>query len=123
NSKSESSGGQIVVVALSSQDDAEFQRAMNEYRDRYQWSLTVLHGEPSEVRKQLAELAGAGQQIQGIGVTEAAGKWLLWERLAPDFPQWGLHDVVRPKPYSWPNFLMSDNILNIANQIAVIAIV
>ena len=31
--------------------------------------------------------------------------------------------VVKPQTYRWPNFLKSDNLLNIANQIAVIAIV
>ena len=31
--------------------------------------------------------------------------------------------MITPGSYKWPNFLKSENLLNIANQIAVIAIV
>jgi ribose transport system permease protein len=43
--------------------------------------------------------------------------------LESDFPGLGVPVIIKPERYHWPNFLKSDNLLNIANQIAVIAIV
>ena len=41
---------------------------------------------------------------------------------APSPDAWPNVPVVTPQSYVWPNFLKADNLLNIANQIAVIAI-
>ena len=41
---------------------------------------------------------------------------------AADFPALKNTRMVRPRPHAWPVFLKTDNLLNIANQIAVIAI-
>jgi ribose transport system permease protein len=40
-----------------------------------------------------------------------------------DFPAAGDPRIIAPRSYRWPNFLKSENLLNIANQIAVIAII
>jgi ribose transport system permease protein len=43
--------------------------------------------------------------------------------LKTDFPALGNPRILTPRNYRWPNFLKAENLLNIANQIAVIAIV
>jgi ribose transport system permease protein len=43
--------------------------------------------------------------------------------LKNDFPALGDPRIITPRSYKWPNFLKAENLLNIANQIAVIAIV
>ena len=43
--------------------------------------------------------------------------------LETSFPEVGSPRIHRPTPYRWPNFLKRDNLLNITNQIAVIAII
>jgi ribose transport system permease protein len=49
--------------------------------------------------------------------------WLVFSELSVDFPALGNPQVITARPYRWPNFLKSENLLNIANQIAVIAII
>ena len=112
----------LIAVQARRADDA-FLAAMQKQAAQHHWRLTVVRGEPSDARQQLSALAQKGQTLTGIGVTQSTANWLLWEQLKSDFPQLGNPPVVRPVAYAWPNFLMTDNLLNIANQIAVIAIV
>ncbi|MEL0059356.1 MAG: ABC transporter permease, partial [Verrucomicrobiales bacterium] len=49
--------------------------------------------------------------------------WLVFADLETSFPEVGSPRIHRPTPYRWPNFLKRDNLLNITNQIAVIAII
>src|SRR6185437_11092841 len=43
--------------------------------------------------------------------------------IAESFPALAKTKVIKPEPYHFPNFLKTENLLNIANQIAVIAII
>ena len=46
----------------------------------------------------------------------------VFENLATKFPALVETKIVQPRSYWWPNFLKATNLINIANQIAVIAI-
>jgi ribose transport system permease protein len=85
-------------------------------------SPQIVKGEPKDARAALQRLA-AGGKLDAIACTQATSKWLVFSDLAADFPQLGSPRIVTPRSYSWPNFLKADNLLNIANQIAVIAII
>ena len=50
------------------------------------------------------------------------GRWAVFDRLGDKFPGLAGARVLTPPSYRWPNFLKRDNLLNVANQIAVIAI-
>ena len=82
-----------------------------------------MKGEPKDAREALQKLAAAGGKLDAIACTQATGAWLVFADLKTDFPALGEPRVVTPRSYRWPNFLKSDNLLNIANQIAVIAII
>ncbi len=85
--------------------------------------LGTVRGEPKDARAALQKVAASGEKLAVIAGTQATGEWHLFADLATDFPALGEPHVVVPQSYSWPNFLKRDNLLNIANQIAVIAIV
>jgi ribose transport system permease protein len=85
--------------------------------------VTIVRGEPSNAREILQRMHSAGQRIDAIACTRATGAWLVFADLKTDFPNLGTPLVVVPRSYRWPNFLKSENLLNITNQIAVIAIV
>src|SRR5260221_9769352 len=53
-----------------------------------------------------------------ICASQGASGWLVFAGIAADFPQLGGPRVFGPHAYKWPNFLKSENLLNIANQIA-----
>ncbi|PAW86507.1 MAG: sugar-transporting ATPase [Pedosphaera sp. Tous-C6FEB] len=84
--------------------------------------VATVRGEPKDARTALQTAASAGK-LDAIATTQASATWLVFADLATDFPALGTPRVVQPQTYRWPNFLKRDNLLNIANQIAVIAIV
>ncbi|MCX7393802.1 MAG: ABC transporter permease [Planctomycetales bacterium] len=85
--------------------------------------LGVVTGEPKDARAALHKLVAAGDSLDAIACTQAAAAWLLFADLRSDFPTLGDPKIVHPISGKWPNFLKSENMVNIANQIAVIAII
>ena len=85
--------------------------------------LATVKGEPRDAREALLKISAAGGKLDAIACTQFTGAWLVFSDLKTDFPALGEPRVVTPRSYRWPNFLKSENLLNIANQIAVIAIV
>ncbi len=85
--------------------------------------LATVKGEPKDARETLQKLSATGGRLDAIACTQVTGAWLVFSDLKTDFPALGQPRVIMPRSYRWPNFLKSENLLNIANQIAVIAIV
>ena len=83
----------------------------------------VVKGEPRHARKLLQKVAATGETLDAIACTQASGAWLVFGDLKTDFPALGDPKLITPESYRWPNFLKANNLLNIANQIAVIAII
>ena len=81
-----------------------------------------VRGEPKVARDAIRKIAESGRTLDVIAGTQTTGAWMVFEDLDRDFPTLGNPRIVIPPGYWWPNFLKSDNLLNIANQIAVIAI-
>ncbi len=80
-------------------------------------------GDARDVRKVLDALNATGQPLGAILTTHEAAQWLLFEDLPVDFPALGTPRVMAPEAYRWPDFLKARNLINIADQIAVIAVV
>ena len=85
--------------------------------------LAVVKGQPKDARDALQKIAASGEKLDAIACTQVTGAWLVFSDLKADFPALGDPRLLTPRRYRWPNFLKSENLLNIANQIAVIAIV
>ena len=83
----------------------------------------VASGEPKNARAELERIAASGGKLDAIACTKSAGTWLVFADVKTDFPSLGSPRLLTPHSYRWPNFLKSENLLNIANQIAVIAII
>jgi ribose transport system permease protein len=86
-------------------------------------TVHIARGDAREVRKVLVSLQTTGQPLGAILTTHEAAQWLLFEDLPVDFPALGSPPVLSPQAYRWPDFLKARNLFNIADQIAVIAIV
>lgn len=85
--------------------------------------LAVVRGEPKDAREAIQKLAAASSPLDVIAGTQTTAAWLVFADLPSDFPAIGKPRIMTPRSYRWPSFLKPDNLLNIANQIAVIAIV
>ncbi len=86
-------------------------------------TVHTARGDAREVRKVLASLNSADQPLGAILTTHEAAQWLLFEDLAVEFPALGQPPLLSPQAYRWPDFLKARNLFNIADQIAVIAVV
>lgn len=115
--------GNIVVVTGHGRRDEEFAKAIDGELARVQLKpREVTRGDPRAARLALEKLDKAGEKVAVIIATPTASRWAVVEELAGKFPSVGSPKIVSPQPYRWPNFLKADNLRNIANQIAVIAI-
>ena len=111
----------VLIAARDQPDDAIFAAKLE--RDLGAQVLAVVKGEPKDALKALQKIAASGGKLDAIAATQSTGAWLVFSDLKTDFPALGEPRIVTPRSYRWPNFLKSENLLNIANQIAVIAIV
>ncbi len=82
-----------------------------------------VRGDARAVRKKLESLSQSGQPLGAILTTHEVSRWAFFEDLASDFPALGTPQILSPAPYRWPDFLKARNLFNIADQIAVIAVI
>ena len=114
----------VLVAARSHQEDTVF-------AERLQAALAaggldrveVVTGEPRDVRRVLSRLATAGERLDLVACNQATATWLVFADLETDFPQLGSPRLLHPDSYWWPDFLKPENLVNVADQIAVIAII
>jgi ribose transport system permease protein len=113
----------VLVAVRGTSEDGLFADALRRELDGVGAEVVdVVRGEPQAARAALEKLAQAGGRLDAVAATQTTGSWLVFSELAADFPMLGAPRVIVPASHRWPNFLKSDNLLNIANQIAVIAI-
>ena len=102
--------GHVLVVARDIPEDAQFVEAIERALGREQVVRSV-KGQPADARRALEQYRG---EIKVIACNQVTANWSIFDGSIP---------VVKPQSHRWPNFLKRENLLNIANQIAVIAIV
>ncbi len=116
-------GTRVLVVARDTKEDVAFAEAA---RERLRAAgLTVaatVTGQPADARQALQQIAGRGERLDLIACEPFAANWTVFDDLGGKFPALAGAKLIRPRSYRWPNFLKADNLLNVANQIAVIAI-
>jgi ribose transport system permease protein len=114
----------VIIVSGKGDDDVEFSNALKEdLLSRGVTPLAVVQGQPADLRKAIVKAQDSKSLINSIACTSSVGGWQFVESLHQSFPDIGKVEVFLPVTYRWPNFLKSDNILNVANQIVVIAII
>jgi ribose transport system permease protein len=113
----------VLVIAGTTDDDRAFAEAVasalpaggGKVADR------VL-GAPRDARVVLDRLAGEGGRLDYVATTAACVEWTLLKDLNTRFPTLGNPRILLPESRRWPIFLTRQNLLNVANQITVVAI-
>ncbi len=114
-------GARVMIAVREQAEDAAFARELETaFHARGAEVVTIVKGEPKDARIALGKITG---KLDAIACNQASAAWLVFSDLPHDFPTLGTPKVIQPRSYRWPNFLKTDNLLNITNQIAVIAIV
>jgi len=85
--------------------------------------VATVAGEPRQLRQRLERCVAAADRPAAVVATERPATWLVLTELDELVPGLGGPVVVTPEPVLWPTFLKPANLLNIANQITVIAII
>jgi ribose transport system permease protein len=85
--------------------------------------IETVKGQPIDARRAIARAAGAGTTIDVIAANDVTAQWGVMQDLSSLGPAVSNAKVLFPRSHYWPTFLKLDNLLNIANQIVIIAIV
>lgn len=112
----------LVAVRPTPQDGLFAEALRREISAAGMEAADMVRGEPQAVRAALEKLAAAGDRIDAVATTQQAASWLVLSEMKELFPTLGAPPMFVPDRYRWPNFLKADNLLNIATQISVIAI-
>ena len=120
---SHAEGGTVIVVRASDEDAAFASALRRALKERGVAVLATLSGQPADARRGLAQLGERGERVGVLACNQVTSTWQVFDPLRRRFPTLAQARVVKPESYVWPNFLKADNLLNIANQIAVIALI
>ena len=113
----------ILIVVRPSEEDAIFAQAIESQTIMQKGRVVeIIKGTPSEARACLDRLQKQGVKLDAIVCNHFTATWSIFENMETKFPGLGDVKIVEPASYRWPNFFKRDNLVNIVNQIAVIAI-
>ncbi len=114
----------VLIVVRDIRDEVEFADELEAQLRARGWEDVVsVRGQPSDVRAALGRIVAGGGGVSVIAGTDVTARWAVVEEAAANEPAVAGVRVMRPRSYRWPSFLRAENLLNISNQIAVIAIV
>jgi ribose transport system permease protein len=118
-----SKSAKVLIVARDTQDDAAYADTLARRLTEAGLMAATVKGQPADARAALERIAHSGGKLDLVAANQATRTWTVLQNLDQKFPALGEVRVILPKRYRWPNFLKADNLLNIANQIVVIAVV
>lgn len=113
----------VVAIAANTAEDRNFAEAAKEILATRGTRVISAIGDPSDARKALELAAGLNPLPSAIACSPTASDWIIIHEKDSIFPALASVPVVVPEEGIWPAFLTRANLLNIANQIAVISII
>jgi ribose transport system permease protein len=116
-------GTRVLIAAPDGSEDQRFTSTLQSELSAAGMHVSVVNGSPKDARRMLQDLARQSNELDVIAGNAASANWLVFSDLERDFPQLANVPVLQPPSYTWPTFLKTENLLNVANQIAVIAII
>jgi ribose transport system permease protein len=112
----------VVVVAKETEEGTAFAARLEELLQNKGFEITAsLQGDPVSVRSAFEELAAQAIQIDTIATTQDYAT--VVSNIKNKFSYLAGVTVTTPRSYKWPTFLLRANLMNVSNQITVIAIV
>lgn len=114
------SGDGQVLIAISNHPEDQ-QLAVSLFQQGLPQATRIIR-EPREARQTLDKLSRESSPLKAILCSATASQWLVLQDVGASFPSLGKPMLILPSKQHWPTFLKAENLLNIANQIAVIAI-
>jgi ribose transport system permease protein len=117
-------GASVLIVARDNREDAAFADTLQGELERAGMQVAaVVKGQPADAREALEKRAASGQKMDIIACNPTTAAWAVFDRFDTQYPALAGAKLLRPRAFRGSNFLKTENLLNIANQIAVIAII
>jgi ribose transport system permease protein len=117
-------GDTVLIVVRETADDAEFARELAERLEARGFSIfETVRGQPANARQAIRRAGEAEVRIDWIAGSQATTAWDLFSTLTGLGPAVSEAQLMAPPSYYAPTFLKLKNLLNIANQIVLIAII
>ena len=114
----------LLIVARSSAEDLDFTKTLEMRLAQAELKpVATVNGQPLDARRALQSIVESGAGLDAIVTNRITSTWAVFDGLEDQFPSLTGLKIMTPSPYSWPNFLKSENLLNVANQIVVIALI
>ena len=122
--KAQGAEARVLAITRPTQGDRAFAERLKErvVNGGGTW-LGHVQGDPQDARRELERLNTAGSKITTLATVQATSDWKVLESVGTRFRALGNPELLSPQGYRWPTFLKKDNLINVANQIAVIAII
>ncbi len=115
--------GAVLIAGRKSQSGKAFVEKLNLLLLEEGWTVqSKVFGGPPDLGVGLRGVFDQNKSLDLIACEEVFVKMPVLENFRNSEKQMASVVVIAPKPSLWPNFLKTSNLLNIANQIAVIAI-
>lgn len=115
--------GTVLIVGRDHPDDRRFADTLSARLQAAGWRVdAVVLGQPSDARRAL-ETVTAAEGLTHLLTTRECSVWPVFENLDRRGAALAEVQMVVPRSYLWPDFLKAANLVNITNQIAVIALV
>jgi ribose transport system permease protein len=112
----------ILVVAKTTPRDFEFAKSLQSRLQAAGFNIVgVVQGDPAAVRQSFQALADSGVKVDAVATTKDCRHTI--DTIQSDFAALSAAKVMIAGGYRWPTFLLNENLLNVVNQIAVIAII
>jgi ribose transport system permease protein len=110
----------VLIVTRDTSEDLAFSRAAAERLGASGVTIVAtVNGSVPDVRKAIETILEQGEPIDAIAANDVTAKWTVYDR----FPTVGSAKCVIPRSYTWPDFLKVSNLLGVANQTAIYAII
>ncbi len=110
----------VAVIAESTSVDTAFVEGATKALDKGGATIVVrVSGKPRDARQAIEAALADGHKIDAIAATGDTAEWTIYERIESISSD----NIVSPVPYTWPTFARLDNLLSVANQTAIYAII
>jgi ABC-type sugar transport system ATPase subunit/ribose/xylose/arabinose/galactoside ABC-type transport system permease subunit len=112
----------VLIVVRDTPEDAAFAAVLQQRLTDAGMSAATVTGQPADARAALVRAAASTDKPDLVAANQATGGWAVLQDFGRKYPTLGNVQLVVPERYRWPNFLKTDNLLNVADQVAVYAI-
>ena len=110
----------VLIVGRDTAGDREFTKTVaDRLKDHGANVRANVNGSPADARQAIEAILARGESIDAVAANDVTAKWTIYGQ----FEQVGRNKLVTPEPYTWPNFLKVTNLLGVANQTAIYAII